>query len=415
MTVVDGGADAMTLVESEVRELVRRRGVDPVSQPQVMRRLVDDVLAEYEDRALSGAMPPLGERGAVGRHVYDNVAGFGPLQQHLDDPTVEEIWINSPGRVFVARSGRSELTTTILTAQQVSDLVERMLKTSGRRLDVSSPFVDATLPDGSRLHAVIPDITRSHWSVNIRKFVLGVSSLDELVRLGSLTAQAARFLEAAVVSGLNLIVAGGTQAGKTTLLNALAAAVPGRERIVSCEEVFELQLPAPDWVAMQTRQPSLEGTGEIRLRRLVKEALRMRPDRILVGEVRQEEALDLLIALNSGLPGMCTVHANSAREAVTKLCTLPLLAGENVSSAFVTPTVATSVDIVVHVAKEPSGRRRITEIVALSGRCEGHVVEVSQLFRSDRGVLVRADGFPPHADRFAGHGYALTQLMGQRA
>jgi pilus assembly protein CpaF len=393
MTVVDGGADAMTLVESEVRELVRRRGVDPVSQPQVMRRLVDDVLAEYEDRALSGAMPPLGERGAVGRHVYDNVAGFGPLQQHLDDPTVEEIWINSPGRVFVARSGRSELTTTILTAQQVSDLVERMLKTSGRRLDVSSPFVDATL----------------------RKFVLGVSSLDELVRLGSLTAQAARFLEAAVVSGLNLIVAGGTQAGKTTLLNALAAAVPGRERIVSCEEVFELQLPAPDWVAMQTRQPSLEGTGEIRLRRLVKEALRMRPDRILVGEVRQEEALDLLIALNSGLPGMCTVHANSAREAVTKLCTLPLLAGENVSSAFVTPTVATSVDIVVHVAKEPSGRRRITEIVALSGRCEGHVVEVSQLFRSDRGVLVRADGFPPHADRFAGHGYALTQLMGQRA
>ncbi len=411
MTVVESEVDAVSLVESEVRELVRRRGLDPVAQPSVVRRLVDDVIADYEDRALSGPLPALGERVAVGRHVYDSVAGFGPLQQYLDDPEVEEIWLNSPNRVFVARAGRSELTTTILTAQQVADLVERMLKASGRRVDVSSPFVDAMLPDGSRLHAVIPDVTREHWAVNIRKFVLGVSSLEELVRLGSLAAQAARFLEAAVVAGLNVIVAGGTQAGKTTLLNALAGAIPGRERIVSCEEVFELQLPAPDWVAMQTRQPSLEGTGEIRLRRLVKEALRMRPDRLVVGEVRQEEALDLLIALNSGLPGLCTVHANSAREAVTKLCTLPLLAGGNVSASFVTPTVASSVDLVVHVRKEGSGRRRVTEIAALSGRCESDVVEVAQVFRCDGGSLVRAGGFPPHVDRFAGCGYDLGQLL----
>jgi pilus assembly protein CpaF len=281
MTVVESDVDALSLVEGEVRELVRRRGVDPVAQPAVVRRLVEDVIADYEDRALSGPLPALGERLAVGRHVYDSVAGFGPLQQYLDDPEVEEIWLNSPDRVFVARGGRSELTTTILTAQQVADLVERMLKSSGRRVDVSSPFVDAMLPGGERLHVVIPDVTRATWAVNIRKFVLGVSSLEELVRLGSITAQAARFLEAAVVAGLNVIVAGGTQAGKTTLLNALAGAIPGRERVVSCEEVFELQLPAPDWVAMQTRQPSLEGTGEIRLRRLVKEALRMRPDRLV--------------------------------------------------------------------------------------------------------------------------------------
>jgi len=162
-----------------------------------------------------------------------------------------------------------------------------------------------------------------------------------------------------VVSGLNIIVAGGTQAGKTTLLNTLLAAVPGHERVITCEEVFELKVVAPDWVAMQTRQPSLEGTGEVRLRRLVKEALRMRPQRLVVGEVRQEECLDLLIALNSGVPGMCSIHANSAREAVTKLCTLPLLAGDNVGHAFVVPTVASSVDLVVHTETDPGGRRRV--------------------------------------------------------
>jgi Flp pilus assembly CpaF family ATPase len=187
--------------------------------------------------------------------------------------------------------------------------------------------VDATLPDGSRLHVVIPDITADHWAVNIRKFVVRATHLDELVSLGTLTPQVARFLEACVVAGLNIVVAGGTQAGKTTLLNCLLAAVPGRERVVSCEEVFELKAPLPDIVRMQTRQASLEGTGEITLRQLVTEALRMRPQRIVVGEVRQAECLDLLIALNSGMPGMSSIHANSAREAVTKLCTLPLLAG----------------------------------------------------------------------------------------
>ena len=411
MTTVEA-ADALSLVEGEVRELVRRRGLDPAAQPDAVRHLVDDVLTDYEDRALSGPLPALGERTAAGRHVYDAVAGVGPLQRYLDDPAVEEIWINEPGRVFVARAGRSELTTTILGAQQVADLVERMLKTSGRRLDVSSPFVDARLPDGSRLHVVTGDVTGRHLAVNIRKFVVRAESLDELVRLDTLTPQAARFLEAAVLVGLNVLVAGGTQAGKTTLLNALAAAIPGRERVVSAEEVFELRLPAADWVAMQTRQPSLEGTGEIRLRRLVKEALRMRPDRLLVGEVRQEEALDLLIALNSGLPGMCTIHANSAREAVTKLCTLPLLAGANVTASFVTPTVASSVDVVVHVAKEVSGRRRVTEIAALPGRCEADVVEVAALFRGP--LLERGDGFPPHVERFAAHGIDLPELLARQ-
>ncbi len=341
----------------------------------------------------------------------------GPLQQYLDDPEVEELWINEPGRVFVARGGVSELTTTLLAEEQVRDLVERMLMSSGRRLDLSQPFVDAALPDGSRLHVVIPDITRRHWAINVRKFVLPAVRMNELVSLGALTVRAAAFLEASVVAGLNIVVAGGTQAGKTTMLNCLAAAVPGRERIISCEEVFELKLPAPDWVALQTRQSNLEGVGEIPLRRLVKEALRMRPDRLIVGEVRQEEALDLLIALNSGIPGMATLHANSAREAVTKLCTLPLLAAANISHAFVVPTVASAVDLVVHLAKDARGVRKVREIVGLSGRVEetasgSGVIELSHLFSADAsGRLVRRDGFPPHPERFGWAGLDLTALL----
>ena len=239
--------------------------------------------------------------------------------------------------------------------------------------------------------------------------------LDDLVRLGTLTRPAARFLDASVAAGLNILVAGGTQAGKTTMLNCLAAAIPSRERVVTCEEVFELKIPLRDVAAMQCRQPSLEGTGEIPLRRLVKEALRMRPSRIIVGEVRQAESLDLLIALNSGIPGMCTLHANSAREAITKICTLPLLAGENVGSRFVVPTVAGSVDLVVHVALERDGVRRVREIVAVPGRVEGDVIETADLFVQRQGELVRADGFPPHRDRFERAGYDVAALLAEGA
>jgi len=407
--------DVVDVVETEVRELVRRRGLDPLVDASAVRDVVSEVLSDYDERSLSGNLPPLIDPGAVAQRVHDAVAGLGPLQRYLDDPELEELWINEPGRVFVARRGKSELTNTILDAGQVRDLVERMLKSSNRRVDLASPFVDATLPDGSRLHVVIPDVTRAHWAVNIRKFVVRAHHLDELVSLGTLTDPAARFLEAAVAAGLNVIVAGGTQAGKTTLLNCLAAAIPAYERVITCEEVFELQIPLPDVVSLQCRQPSLEGTGEIRLRRLVKESLRMRPSRILVGEVRESECLDLLIALNSGLPGMCSIHANSAHEAVTKLCTLPLLAGENVGHGFVVPTVAGCVDLVVHIATEPDGQRRVREIVAVPGRVEGSVIEIEDLFVTRDGALVRANGFPPHAERFVRIGVDLVRLLDDRA
>jgi pilus assembly protein CpaF len=403
--------DGVALLEHEVRELIRRRGIDPLRDRDTLTGLVRDVVADYDERSLRGHVPPLVDAGAATKAVVDAVAGLGPLQQYLDDPEVEEIWINSPAEVFVARHGEAELTTTILTEEQVRDLVEQMLKVSGRRLDLSSPFVDAALPGGERLHVVIPDVTRRTWAVNIRKYVVRATHLDDLVRLGSLTPAASRFLAASVAAGLNVLVSGPTQAGKTTMLNALAGSIPPRERIVTCEEVFELRIPHRDVVGLQCRQPSLEGTGEITLRRLVKEALRMRPSRIIVGEVREAESLDMLIALNAGVPGMCTVHANSAREALTKICTLPLLAGENVSATFVVPTVATAVDLVVHLGLDAHGRRRTREIVAVPGRVENGIVETADLFRTADDALVRADGFPPHPERYARIGADLSALL----
>ncbi len=403
--------DGAVLVEREVRELIRRRGLDPARDPDGVRALVSAAIADYDERSVLGAVPPLDDAAAVHKHVVDAVAGLGPLQRYLDDPSVEEIWINNPHQVFVARGGVPELTTTILTEGQVRDLVEQMLRPSGRRLDLSCPFVDAQLPGGERLHVVMPDVTRADLAVNIRKHVARATSLDDLVALGTLPRQPAAFLAAAVRAGLNVLVSGGTQSGKTTTLNALAGAIPARERVISCEEVFELRLAARDWVALQCRQPNLEGTGEIPLRRLVKEALRMRPSRLLVGEVREAEALDLLIALNAGVPAMCTIHANSAREALVKLCTLPLLAGENVSSAFVVPTVASAVDLVVHVELDAAGRRSVREVVAVPGRVEAGVVETAELFVTRGGALVRGDGFPPHPERFARVGVDVTALL----
>jgi pilus assembly protein CpaF len=404
--------DPVAIVADEVRELIRRRGLDPTRDVPGVRRLIEDAIADYDERSMTGALQPLPDPGSVVKQVLDDVAGYGPLQPYLDDPAVEEIWINEPGKVFIARNGLNELTTTILTAEEVSDIVERMLKSSGRRVDLSSPFVDAALPDGSRLHVVIPDITLRHWAVNVRKFTVRATHLSELVGLGTITPQGAQFLAAAVACGLNVLVSGGTQAGKTTLLNCLISAIPARERVITCEEVFELRPGLRDVVGLQCRQPSLEGTGQVPLRRLVTEALRMRPDRIVVGEVRQAESLDLLLALNSGLPGMGSIHANSAREALTKMCTLPLLAGENVGSRFVVPTVASSIDLVVHLGLDPDGRRRVREIVAVPGRFERDVVESADLFARRGDALVRLGGFPPHADRFERSGFDLAVLLG---
>ncbi|HET8662719.1 MAG TPA: ATPase, T2SS/T4P/T4SS family [Nocardioides sp.] len=413
MSVVatDAHSDLVESLDQRVREAVRREGVDPQRDALVVRRLAEDVVRAHDERSLTGVVAPVSDVDSMVGELVARVSGFGPLQPFLDDPTVEELWINDPSRVFVARRGRHELTNLMLTRAQVQELVERMLKTSGRRIDISRPFVDAVLPEGHRLHVVLEGISRGWTAVNIRKFVLTAARLGEMVELGTLTTPAASFLEASVRAGLNILVAGATQAGKTTLLNCLAAAIPGGDRVISAEEVFELRFPHPDWVAMQTRQSGLEGTGEIKLRDLVKESLRMRPSRILVGEVRAEECLDLLLALNAGVPGMCTLHANSAREALVKMCTLPLLAGENVSSRFVVPTVAASVDLVVHLGIDQHGVRRVNEIAGVPGRVEHDVIEVEPIFERRAGELRRAGGMPPRPELYERLGIDVHTLL----
>lgn len=399
-------------VETRVRDMIRREGLDPQRESEGLKRVIGKAIAEHERLAVRGSAEAIDDVEPVRRALSAAIGGYGKLQRFFDDPSVEEIWIDHPGAVFVSREGSSELTSVILTDDEVRDLVERMLRASGRRLDLSSPFVDASLETGERLHVVIPDITREHWAVNIRKYALGARTLDELVDVGTLTDEAAVFLDAAMRAGLNTLVSGATQAGKTTLLRALLGSVPAAERIVTAEEVFELCLERRDVVAMQTRPPSIEGRGEVTLRRLVKEALRMRPERIVIGEVRSLEAFDLLVALNAGIPGACTIHANSAREAILKLTTLPLLAGENVTSAFVVPTVANAVDLVVHVAREASGERRVAEISSVTGRVEGMTVEMARVFALKNGELVRVPGEIPHPERFERVGISLATVLG---
>jgi pilus assembly protein CpaF len=411
MTLTDAHAELVDQLDQHVRERVRREGVDPQRDATVVRRIAEGVVSDHDERSLTGAVIPVPDPESVVRELVARVSGFGPLQPFLDDPAVEEIWINDPSRVFIARNGRHELTNLMLTSAQVEELVERMLKSSGRRIDISRPFVDAMLPEGHRLHVVLEGISRGFSAVNIRKFVLRAARLDGLVELGSMPAPAAAFLEASVRAGLNILVAGGTQAGKTTMLNCLAAAIPGGERVVSAEEVFELRFPHPDWVALQTRQSGLEGTGEITLRDLVKESLRMRPSRVIVGEVRAEECMDLLLALNAGLPGICTIHANSAREALVKMCTLPLLAGENISARFVVPTVAASVDLVVHLGIDQHGVRRVNEIVGVPGRVENDIIEAEPIFERTTGELRRTGGMPPRIELFERQGIDIHRVL----
>lgn len=308
------------------------------------------------------------------------------------DPSLEEVWINGPDQVFVAEGGVSRAVPMSLSAMEIRGFVERVLRQTGRRVDVSSPFVDASLPDGSRLHVVIPDITKAHWSVNIRKFSQSLRGLGDLVDVGVLSLESADYLRDAVAGGKSVLVSGATQAGKTTILMALLDAIPHSERIVTVEETFELALHRPDHVGMQCRGESLEGTGEVTLRRLVKEALRMRPDRLVVGEVREAEALDLLIALNSGLPGMCSIHAKSAQHALVKLCTLPLLAGRNIDHSFVLPTVAGTIDVVVHLQRGPDGVRRVIDILAPTGSVVEGVIEARAVFHRDGESLVDMRG-----------------------
>ncbi|WP_402841737.1 CpaF family protein [Microbacterium sp. GXS0129] len=351
-------------VTERVRDRLREERIDPAQDRERARQVARTEIRRHNDRALARGDGVIDDEAHCLAQVLASVAGFGALEPYLADDSIEEIWINAPDRIFAARDGLPLRLPLVLTEDEVRSIVERMLNATGRRVDLSQPFVDASLPDGSRVHVVIPDVVRAHWTVNIRKFLSRFRDLDGLVEAGALPRSLAYNLTQAMTQGASVLVSGATHAGKTTMLSALIAAEPPAHRVITVEETFELAVDAVDVVAMQGRQPSLEGTGEIPLRRLVKEALRMRPDRLVVGEVRDAEALDLVLALNTGVPCAATIHANNAAEALDKLMSLTLLAGRNVDRGFVAPAISRSVDLVVHCERRADGSRRVAEVLA---------------------------------------------------
>jgi pilus assembly protein CpaF len=316
--------------------------------------------------------------------MKNHIVSNSLINDFIQDDSVEEIWINGPGHIFVARNGISELTSVVLSENEIIVLVEQLLRNTGRRLDISHPFVDATLPDGSRLHAVIPDITKKWPAINIRKFGTATPNLELLVEKQMLDSQIASLLKEIVGNSKNILISGTTGAGKTTFLSSLLNTLPANTRIITCEEVFELKINSSDWVALQTREMNLESEGEVSLRRLIREALRMRPDRLVLGEVRQAEALDLLIALNSGMSGMATIHANSAREAINKLMLLPLLGGPNIQAEFVKKTVGQVIDFAIHLERNQTGFRQVAEIIEISNDRISDNIKINSIYTANQ-------------------------------
>jgi len=307
---------------------------------------------------------------------------LGFLGELLDDASVEEVIVIGGHRTFVVRDGIKELVPMVADTATLRRFADQLLAGTGRRLDLASPIVSAQLPDGSRVHITGPPVTHpDRLNIQIRKFVVTATGLDEIVDRGTLSAPAADLLRVAMQRDLSVLVAGAPGAGKTTLVNCLLREVPPDRRVVTCEEVFEIDADLPDMTQMQTRDAGLDGGAEITLRDLVREALRQRPDRIVVGEVRGPEALDMLMALNAGCSGIATLHANSARDALEKLVSYSVLAGQNVAIPFVRRTVASVVDLVVFLRR--TGRSRVVEEIAfVPEQISGEVFTLQPIFES---------------------------------
>jgi pilus assembly protein CpaF len=383
-----------------------------------VRRIIDEEVAAYERRAVTTNRPLLLDAEAVKRRLFDSLFGLGILQPLMDDPRVEEIIVNGPLRVFTIRDGRKEQTAGVYfeNDDELRQLVRRLVSSAGRRLDEASPMVDVRLRDGSRLNAVIPPASTRWTSVTVRKFVLRAQSLQDMVELGALSAAAAEFLDASVQAGVNILVSGQTGSGKTTLLNALGASIAGLdERVVTVEEVPELQLDRrlPDCVALQARGKNVEGVGEISIRDLVRNALRMRPTRIIVGEVRGAEALDMLLAMNTGHDGsLTTIHGNSPRDALDRLATLAMMAGERLASDELVRMVSRTIELVVQLrVTMRTGQRRVSSIFEVTG-IEGGVISGHELWGLEQSRLVWRGRPPRCVDKMAAHGIDYAPPLG---
>jgi pilus assembly protein CpaF len=328
-------------------------------------------------------IPAGDERTSLVTDLANEALGLGPIEELLTDDSISEIMVIDHENVYVERNGRLEKTHTCFTSQDsVRTIIERIVTPLGRRIDEASPMVDARLPDGSRVNAIIPPLAIRGPTITIRKFASTPLSIEDLIRFKTLDRSVADFLFRAVTARHNIVISGGTGSGKTTLLNVIASAIPFEERIVTIEDAAELRLPQPHVVTLETRPPNAEGKGQVTIRDLVRNALRMRPDRIVVGECRSGEALDMLQAMNTGHDGsLTTTHANSPTEALSRLETLSLMAGLDLPSRAIREQIAAAVDLVVQQARMPDGSRRITSIAEVVGMGEDGGIATSEIFR----------------------------------
>ncbi len=346
---------------------------------QVIRQMYDTILDE-ERIVLSRV-----ERERLFEQIVAEILGLGPLEPLLADETITEIMINGPKKVFVERRGKLErVNVTFESDEHVMRIIERIVAPLGRRIDESSPLVDARLKDGSRVNAVIPPIALCGPTLTIRKFFKKPLTIEDLIRFGSVTEEAVEFMRACVIAGLNVVVSGGTGTGKTTFLNILSGFIPEDERIVTIENAAELQLRQEHVVTLESRPPNIEGKGEITIRDLVINALRMRPDRIVVGECRGGEALDMLQAMNTGHDGsMTTLHANNTRDALSRLETMCLMAGMELPHRAIREQIASAIDVIVQLERLRDGSRRVTYITEIQGM-EGDVITTADIFKFEQ-------------------------------
>lgn len=352
------------------------------------RRQLQEIVTQFlhqENRILS---QHAAER--VVQSVVNRITGLGPLQPLMEDPSISEIMVNSPEKIFVERQGSLEpVRASFRNQDHILNVIDRIVSPLGRRIDESVPFVDARLPDGSRVNAIIPPLALRSPAITIRRFSSKPFTLPRLVDLETLNIEMARFLQACVRAKINVLISGGTGSGKTSTLNALARCIPDRERLVTIEDTAELQLAAENMVSLEARPPNIEGEGEVRIRSLVRNALRMRPDRIIVGEVRGPEAFDMLQAMNTGHPGsLTTVHANSAADAVRRLESMVLMAGMELPQPAIREQIASAVDIIIQQERVSGGNRRITSISEMLARKkdtrETFRVEAKEIFSFQR-------------------------------
>lgn len=372
-------------------ERLGARLTDSTLTEEDLRKVARDELSEVIDQEQVPLSPE--ERRRLIRDVGDDVLGYGPLQRYLDDSSITEIMVNRPDQIYVERGGKIVLTEGRFSSEDhLRQVIERIVGQVGRRIDESSPLVDARLEDGSRVNAIIPPLAVNGSSLTIRKFSKIPLTVQNLIDYGTLTPEMAELLHACVRARLNIIVSGGTGTGKTTLLNVLSAFIPEEDRIVTIEDAVELQLQQSHIVRLESRPANIEGKGAVTIRDLVRNSLRMRPDRIVVGEVRGGECLDMLQAMNTGHDGsISTVHANSPRDAIARLETLVLMAGMDLPLRAIREQVSSAVNLIVHLTRLRDGTRRVTHITEVQGM-EGEVVTLQDAFVFDYSAGVDANG-----------------------